>query len=167
MSLAADPAFGPAPVIRRARVEPEWIDYNGHMNVAYYLLAFDQAYDDFMDRIGLDAAYRERTGGSVFAVESHLTYGQELLPDSPLAITLQLLALDPKKLHVFMRMFHAEEGYQAATGEFLSLHVDLNTRRTAPMGPEPMARVEAMWDSHKALERPPEAGKGIALKRPG
>jgi acyl-CoA thioester hydrolase len=162
-----DERFDEDLVIRRAHVRPEWIDYNGHMNVAYYLLAFDHAYDDFMDAVGLGAAYRARTGGTVFAVESHLTYGQELLEGSPIAVTMQLLALDPKKLHVFMRMFHAEEGYQAATGEFLSLHVDLNTRRTAPLAAEVMTKLEAMWARHKDLPRPPEAGRGIALKKPG
>jgi acyl-CoA thioester hydrolase len=151
--------------LHRTPVLPEWIDYNGHMNVAYYLLAFDQAFDVFMQRIGLDATRRAETGNTIFSVEAHITYGQEVLEGAPLAISLQLLGWQPKKLNTFMRMYHAEEGFLAATVEWMSLHVDLNTRRAAPMPPEVIDKVEALWEQHKDLPRPPEAGKGIALKR--
>ncbi len=155
--------FDAALELHRTEVQSDWVDYNGHMNVAYYILAFDRAYDRFMEHIGLDAAYRARTGGTIFAVEAHVTYGQELLEGAPLAISLQLLGWQPKKLNTFLRMYHAEEGYLAATVEWMSLHVDLNTRRTAPLGAEVAARVEQLWQTHKDLPRPPQAGRGIAL----
>ncbi len=65
-------------------VRPEWIDYNGHMNVAYYVLAFDLATDSFFDFLGLDEAYRETSGNSTFAVEAHITYQRELAEGDPL-----------------------------------------------------------------------------------
>lgn len=152
----------------RAVVLPEWIDQNGHMNVAYYVLAFDHATDVFFDYIGLDDDYRRQTGGSTFAVESYVTYQREVIEGDPLRITTQLLAYDSKRLHFFHQMFHAADGYLAATSEWLNLHVDLNIRRVAPM-PEPIQeRLAALWAKHKALAVPEEAGrsvKGIDLPR--
>lgn len=152
----------------RAVVLPEWIDQNGHMNVAYYVLAFDHATDVFFDYIGLDDDYRRQTGGSTFAVESYVTYQREVIQGDPLRITTRLLAYDPKRLHFFHQMFHATEGYLAATSEWLNLHVDLNIRRVSPM-PEPIQhRLAAIWGKHKTLAVPKEAGrsvKGIDLPR--
>ena len=155
--------FDAALELQRTHVQPEWVDYNGHMNVGYYVVAFDQAFDLFMDRIGIDAAYRERTGGTIFSVEAHVSYLRELLPDAPIAVTLQLLGWDAKKLNIFLRMYHIDDGFLAATVEWMSLHVDLNTRRAAPMAPEVAARVEQVWQTHKDLPRPPHAGRGISL----
>src|SRR3546814_11135356 len=72
----------------RAVVLPEWIDYNGHMNVDYYLLAFDQATDLFFDHLGLGAAHRAATGGSTFAGDIHLTYRRELREGDPLRVKI-------------------------------------------------------------------------------
>lgn len=64
----------PAPLdLRQGVVRPEWLDDNGHMNVAYYVLAFDHACDDFLDTIGMTDAYRARSGGTTFAAELHIT----------------------------------------------------------------------------------------------
>ncbi|TQV70812.1 thioesterase family protein [Denitrobaculum tricleocarpae] len=151
----------------RTEVLPEWIDVNGHMNVAYYVLAFDHATDLFFDYIGLDDAYREQTGGSTFAVESYVTYQREVMLGDPLRITTQLLAYDPKRLHFFHQMYHAREGYLAATSEWLNLHIDLNIRRVAPM-PEPIQRrLAAIWAKHETLDIPKEAGRSVrGIDRP-
>lgn len=150
--------------LKRLNVEPGWIDYNGHMNVAYYLVAFDRAYDVFMDRIGLDQAFRDRTGGSLFAVEAHVSYLGELQVDAPLVMSLQLVDYDRKRLHTFLRMHHAEEGFLAATVEWMSLYVDLGSRRVSRMPDEIFAEVEAVARAQAALPRPPTAGKGIAMR---
>lgn len=146
----------------RAVVQPEWIDYNGHMNVAYYLLAFDHATDAFFDYLGLDAAHRQATGGSTFAGDIHLTYQREVRQGDPLRITSQLLGYDDKRLRFFQRMYHAEEGFLAATMESLSLYVDLNRRRVA-LFPEAISRrLAAVFAAHRGLPLPPEAGRVIA-----
>ncbi|GAB4177633.1 MAG: thioesterase family protein [Thalassobaculales bacterium] len=147
-----------------ARVEAAHVDYNGHMNVAYYMLFFDRATDAMLERLGLGAAYRAATGHSVFAVEAHITYGREVLEGAPLAIDSRLLAADAKRLHMFHRMTQAEAGFQAATCEFAILHVDLASRRTAPFPPEiaaalPAAVGDAPW--------PAEAGRAVGFARRG
>src|SRR5208282_2490885 len=90
----------------RATVLPEWIDYNGHLNVAYYLLAFDRASDHLLDQLGLGEAYRRATGHSIYVLEAHLTYEHELKLGDALAVTSQLIDADRKRLHVFHRMYH-------------------------------------------------------------
>lgn len=146
----------------RATVLPEWIDYNGHMNVAYYVLAFDQATDVLFDYLGLDEDYRVATGCSTFAVESHVTYLQETAQGDPLRFSTQLLAYDEKRLRFFHRMYHQTEGYLAATSEWLSLHVNLADRRVAPMPDTILRRVADVYEAHARLGTPDEAGKAIA-----
>lgn len=142
-------------------VRPEWIDYNGHMNVAYYILAFDHATDIFFDRIGLDSEYRTGGHGTTFAVESHVTYQRELHEGDPLRFTTQLLGFDQKRLHFFHRMYHADKNYLAATSEWLSLHIDLETRRVGPFRAEILSRFAALMDRHSRLPWPEEAGRTI------
>lgn len=152
--------------VKRLTVQPDWIDYNGHMNVAYYLFAFDRGYDVFMDRIGVDQAFRERTGGTIFTGEAHVSYHAELKLGAPLALTLQVVGYDRKRLHTFMTMRHAEEDYLAATVEWMSLFVDLNTRRVAEMPDEIFAVVDAIGREHAVLPRPAAVGKSIAMPAP-
>lgn len=157
----------PAPlVLHREVVRPDWIDYNGHMNVAYYLLAFDHACDAFLDFVGMDTAHRGRTGGTTFAVDCHLTYQREVTEGTPLRFASQLLDFDQKRIHHFHWMYHAHEDYVAATCEWLSLHVDLATRRVAPIPPPVADRLAETLESHRGLPRPPEAGRGIAMPAP-
>ena len=145
----------------RATVQPEWIDYNGHMNVAYYLLAFDQATDIFFDLLGLNAAHREATGGTTFAGDIHLTYPREVKQGDPLRITSQLLGFDEKRLRFIQHMYHADEGFLAATMESLSLYVDLNRRRVSAFPESIRARLEETFAAHRCLPVPPEAGRVI------
>ena len=152
-------------VLHREAVRQDWIDYNDHMNVAYYVLAFDHATDAFFDYIGLDDAYREETGGSTFAAEAHVTYKREVTAGDPLSFTTQILDYDSKRLHFMHHMYHEEEGFLAATSEWLSLHVDLSARRVCAMAPEILSRVAAIAAAHSRLPIPPEAGRVITVPK--
>lgn len=149
----------------RTTVPPEWIDYNGHMNVAYYVLAFDKATDGLLDHLGLGEAYRRATNHSFYALEAHVTYDRELKLGAPLTIDTQLIDADDKRLHFFHRMTHAEAGYLAATNELMGLHVDLGGPRAAAMPPEAQAAVARLLAAHRDLPAPPQLGRRIALKR--
>ena len=153
-----------APLDRyRDVVRPEWIDHNGHMNMGYYLVVFDLATDEFMRWIGLDAGHRDARRVTTFCLEAHVTYHREVREGDPLRFTTQLLAHDAKRLHYIHAMYHATEGYLASTNELMSLHVDLATRRGAPMAPEITARLAAIQAAHDKVERPPQAGRRIGL----
>ena len=151
-----------APLDRyRGLVLPEWIDYNGHMNLAYYLMAFDHATDLFFDHVGLDRRYREESNGSTFAAEVHLCYQREVHQGDPLRITTELLAYDEKRLRFFHRMIHAQEGYQAATMENVALHIDLDLRRVAPMPDAITRRLADFLAAQGDRDLPEEAGRAI------
>ena len=145
-------------VCPQRRVERAWIDYNGHMNMAYYNLVFDQALDRVFDELGIGAEYVRDCGGSCFTVEIHVSYAQELKLDDPIRVTFQLLDWDEKRLHFFGEMYHAQEGYLAATSEQLSLHVDMGTRKAGPFPADVQHRITAMMDAHRHLDIPAQVG---------
>ena len=145
-------------------VLPEWIDYNGHMNVAYYVLAFDHATDAFLDYVGLDQTYKKDANCTTFVVEMNVCYKGEVLEGDELRFTTQVLNSDEKRLHYFHRMYHAQKGYLAATNEIMTVHISLATRRVAPMCDDILKRVETVRDRHKILPLPEQAGRLIAIQ---
>jgi acyl-CoA thioester hydrolase len=151
--------------LHRESVDPAWIDYNGHMNLAYYMLAFDHATDAFFDYIGLGAAYLKANNCSTFTLEAHITYDRELMSGDPMRFETQLLDHDAKRLHYMHMMYHAEEGYLASTNELISLHVDMTARRSSPMPQSVVAQLDQVAAAHSALTRPPQAGRVISLGR--
>jgi acyl-CoA thioester hydrolase len=151
--------------LHRDTVRPEWIDFNGHMNVAYYVLAFDGATDKFFDWLGLDEAYRQKTNRSSFTLESHIMYLREVTLGDPLRFTTQLIDHDAKRIHYFHRMFHARDGYLASTIEAMSAHIDLGLRRTVALGPPDDARIVELGAAHARLPRPEQCGRVIGIRR--
>lgn len=147
-------------------VRPDWIDYNGHMNVAYYVLAFDFATDALWDYLGLTDAYRDASGQSTFAAEEHVTYQREVREGDPLRFSCQLVAWDKKRIHHFHRMYHADEGYLAATIESMSLCVDLKSRRVTEFGAEIQSKLHGLMAEHQFLPRPEQLGRVIQVKNP-
>lgn len=164
--MAQAPLNNDGPIIcPEQRVEQAWIDYNGHMNMAFYNLAFDRALDHVYDLLGIGAEHVAAGGGSCFTLETHVNYLQELLLDDPIRVDFQLLDRDAKRLHFFEHMYHAEEGYLAATSEQLALHVDMGSRRAAPFADDVMTRVDSLFEAHRRLDRPEQAGRVIAIRR--
>jgi len=149
----------------RTQVEPDWIDYNGHLNVAYYHLVFDRATDKFLEHLGLGEASARKGLGSMFALEDHITYQRELKLGDEVRVTLQLLDVDDKRAHYFLRMFHADQDYLAATCEHLSSYVDFQTRRSAPMPAGTRAKLKELQEAHRALPRPQQASQIIGIRR--
>lgn len=152
--------------VYRAPVDAAWIDYNGHMNVAYYMLMFDRATDVLFDRLGLGAAYRQRTNHTLFVLEAHITYEREVKEGDMLRIATQLIDADAKRLHLFHTMYHEAEGYRAATNELLTLHVDLAGPTARSFAAAERAAVDAMLDEHRRLGRPARLGRVIGIRRP-
>ena len=154
--------------LHRGNIRSEWIDYNGHMNVAYYVLVFDQGTDAFLDYLGMDADYREHSGNSTYVLESHITYERELKEGEAYRVTTQLLDWDAKRLHYFERLYREADDTLAATTEIMLMHMDMGTVRSAPMPAEIQANVASLMEAHAALPRPPQAGRviGIGAGRP-
>ena len=156
----------PAPLkLYKGLIVPEWIDYNGHMNVAYYVLVFDRATDDFFDFMGLTAAYRATGNVSAFTAEMHVNYIREVKVGDEVSVTTQLLGYDEKRFHYFHRMYNAEQRYLVATSELLCLYVDMNMRRVAQIPPPIMDRLAEIKQSHAVLPIPEEVGSVMKIKR--
>ncbi len=145
-------------------VRPEWIDYNGHMNVGYYGLVFDHATDDFLDSLLLDRPHRAEHRVTTFTLEAHFTYQSEVLEGDRLRFTTQLLGFDEKRIHYLHRMFRERDDVLSATNELMSLHVSKDTRRGSPMRPEVLERLRAVQRAHATLEVPVESGRVIGLR---
>jgi acyl-CoA thioester hydrolase len=153
-----------APIVcPERRVEAAWIDYNGHMNMAYYNVVFDQALDVVFDDLGIGAAYVRAGAGSCFTVEVHVTYLEELKLGDPLRVTYQLLDWDEKRLHFFAALHHAESGYLAATSEQMSLHVDMRSRKAAPFPAAAQQRIAVLMGVHHDLPRPEQVGHVMGI----
>ena len=154
----------PPLVIHKATVKPEWIDYNGHLNMAYYILLFDNATDRFFDLIDLGVDYVNRSQHSAFVLETHVTYQREVSLDDPLRFTLQLIDADEKCLHYYLEMFHAEHGFRASTSEQIAIHIDLSKRRPKPFPKVMKQQIDLVLKSHADLPEPDNLGRSIGLR---
>jgi len=153
----------PAPLeLWHETVREEWIDYNGHMNVAYYMLIFDHAVEALFDYVGLGRDYRMRTSGTTFTVEAHITYDRELVAGDEARCTARLLGCDEKRVHHYYEMFHGD-GYLAATVEFMSLHVDLEVRKATPFPDDIRAKLAEVLAAHAELEVPERVGRALRI----
>ena len=144
-------------------VLPEWVDANRHMNDGYYAVAFGEASWRVQDHLGLHAEYRERTGGTLYSVEAHLTWARELVLGQRLHIDSLVLGVDAKRLRVFHRLFATGERYAAATMDVMMLHVVQGEDgvQTMPFPADVARDLERVAAEHAALEVPEEAGRAV------
>ncbi|MFQ5534244.1 MAG: thioesterase family protein [Sphingomonadales bacterium] len=158
-------AQNPPLEIFETTIRPEWIDYNGHMNVAYYLLVFDKAVDKLLESIGMGKDYTDAGRGAAFSLECHITYQREVLEGDPVRVTVQMLDLDSKSMHFFLRMHHAEKGFLVATCEQMGIHVDIKVRKSAPFPTSTHQKLRQMLEGHQGLPRPVESSRPMGIRR--
>src|ERR1700722_5935092 len=145
-------------------VRPEWIDSNGHMNLAYYVVVFDLGTDRLYDALGIGNTYPEATGNFCFTAETHTLYEREVRLGEKLRVATTLLGVDAKRLHYFHEMFHAVDGHRVAAQQLLALHIDMRVRRVAPFPPDRLAAIEAGLRTQG--DRPLPAGVGRRIELP-
>ncbi|MBA0053974.1 thioesterase [Streptomyces sp. AJS327] len=139
-------------------VRPEWIDYNGHMSEAFYVLVFGHATDMMMAETGLGSGYRERTGCSLYTVEAHVRYLREVEEGAELTVRTRVLGVDSKKLRFTHEMYVGEvDGDPVATTELLGVHVDQGAGGSAPFPDEVRDRFRELVEK----EPPAWAGRSI------
>ena len=144
-------------------VEPSWLDYNQHMNVAYYSLAFDQASEELVMEFGMGLAYVESTQNSWMVLEAHLTYQNEARLDERLRIESRVIDFNLKLAHIYQEMYRDE--VLLATAEQMMLHVSLETRRAKPFPADILQRLTALQARHAASPTPAAIGRRIGIKR--
>jgi acyl-CoA thioester hydrolase len=161
---AGDDLLRPVPFLSSVmQIEPQWIDYNGHLNMAYYNVMFDRALDELWLRFGIGPDYKKARHGSTFTAECHVRYLREIHLGDPVQISMLLVEADEKRLHTFEELRHATEGWLSATSETIHIHIDMSARKTAPFPPDIRARIEAVAKAHSAVARPEGIGRKIAM----
>ncbi|GKY88548.1 thioesterase family protein [Sinisalibacter aestuarii] len=144
-------------------IVPEWIDFNGHMNMAFYNVLFDRASDEFYQLIGLGEPYVAR-GFTTYTAEFHIRYLRELHLGQQVRVRSWLLDHDEKRFHTWQEIRH-EDGWIAATGETLALHIDMSGPRVVPFPDDIAAGMDAFAAAHGRPDRPEGAGSAIGIPR--
>jgi acyl-CoA thioester hydrolase len=144
-------------------VLPEWIDANGHMNLAYYVVLFDQATDVLYDALGFGQAYRDATPYSTFTAETHTLYERELRVGERVRVVAHLLGADAKRMHYFHEMFHTEGGHRVAAQELIALHIDMRVRRVTPFPPDRRAVLANALRARAGMKLPHGVGRRITM----
>lgn len=162
MTLADDDV--PAPFLSSVmQIEPQWIDYNGHLNMAYYNVMFDRAIDELWLQLGIGPRYLKERRHSTFTAECHVRYLREIHLGDPAQVAILLVASDEKRLHTFEELRHATEGWLSATSENMTVHVDMSARKAAPFPTDIRARIDAVARAHAAVTRPEGIGRKIGM----
>jgi acyl-CoA thioester hydrolase len=156
----------PSPIISEPyAIENQWIDYNGHFNMAYYNVLFDKDSDVALALVGLGPAYVEKTGNSYFTLEAHISYLRELTVHDRVRISTQFLDYDAKRLHYLQQMLHADEGWVACVTENIVMHVDLSTKKSSPFPVDVLEKIKFAHAAHKKLSIPLQVGHKIGIPR--
>ena len=145
-------------------VEKGWIDYNNHLNMGYYTVVFDRASDELWDWIGFGERYVAETNHTTFAAEFNVRYLREVKLGDRLYSRIRIIDHDEKRFHTFQELYH-EDGWLSATGEGLTLHVDLGGPKVAPMPEHIHARIRAMAEANAKLPPPEGVGRSVGLRR--
>jgi acyl-CoA thioester hydrolase len=154
-----------APFVSRIMgIEKDWIDYNGHLNMAYYNVLFDRGSDEAFELLGLGPVYARERRLTTYTAEIHVCYLRELHLDHKIEVVFHLLDFDAKRLHAYQEIRHVD-GWLAATCESMSLHVDMTGPKVASFPPDIMASLEAMREAHASLPRPERTGRSIGIRR--
>jgi acyl-CoA thioester hydrolase len=154
----------PAPFLSSVmQIEPQWIDYNGHLNMAYYNVMFDRAIDELWAELGIGPPYMKARHGSTFTAECHVRYLREIHLGDPVQVSILLLGADEKRLHTFEELRHAGEGWVSATSENMTIHIDMKARKTAPFPADIRARIDSVAQAHSSVARPEGIGRSIGM----
>ena len=149
-----------------ATVKPDWIDYNGHMNMGYYLVAFDQiATDGFYDYLGIGVEHKQALGNSTFSLAANIDFIAEVMEGDELRFTTQLVDYDHKRLHFIHCLYHAEQGYLAATNENLGMYIDMSSRRSTSFDEQQMARFQQELELGQQHGRPEQLSRTLGIRR--
>lgn len=147
----------------RTAILPEWVDYNNHLRDAFYLLIFSYATDALMDRIGLDEPGRTRTGHTLYTLECHLNYLNEVKLGSEVEVRTHLLAYDRKRLHVHLGLYRPGDEQLLAASEQMLMNIDHAAGRSAPFDEAVLPQIQALHEMQKDLPRPIHIGRVIGL----
>lgn len=145
-------------------VVPEWIDFNGHMNMAYYNVLFDRCADEVYPTMGFGPDYAASRKLTTYTAEFHVCYVRELHEGDEVRCTFQLIDFDEKRFHSYQEIWH-KDGWLAATAEALTLHIDMTGPRVTAMPEDITKNMQKLHADHAQLPRPERVERSIAIHR--
>lgn len=155
-----------APIISIQTVKQQWIDYNGHMNIAYYTMAFDQAFDAFLsEQFGVDEKYIKHNQIGPFALQSQYTYLAEMHEGETFSTSVRVFDYDYKRIHLFSEIYRGRDNLLSATCESLSMNVNLQSRKSEAYPNDILKMIEDSYQSTKHLPVPQQIGQQIGIRR--
>jgi acyl-CoA thioester hydrolase len=155
-----------AELVYRTALAPEWIDYNGHLRDAYYGLIVSYASDALMDRLGMDAAYRERTRNTLYTVEMHVHYLREVKKNDIVLVNVRMLGADQKRIHAAFDVVREGDAVVAAGAELMLLHVHQGESvTTTAFPPEVTSAIAALLASTAGAPEVAPGSRRMELRR--
>ena len=140
--------------LKTGRIKSEWTDYNGHMNLAFYIHLFDASWEVLLEKFNIGEHSAKIEKRTTFAVESHTTYDMEVKVGDEVDMNLLFIDFDKKRIVYKLEMIHKSEKYLAATTEVCSLYVDLSTRKVTEFEDSKRKLIQEFIDSHKDQFKP-------------
>lgn len=147
----------------KTTIIPDWVDYNGHLRDAFYLLIFSYATDALMDQLGMDSNNREASGNSLFTLELHLNYLHEVKLGAEVEVHTQIIGHDRKRLHLYHSLHLVGGEKELAGNEQMLLHVDLAGPRSAPFSEPVLDKLRNITAQQSDLPKPAFIGRVIGL----
>ena len=132
------------------KIIKEWTDYNGHMNLSYYILVFDMGAEVILSKFKMGEHSAKTTKKSTMVVETHTTYSQEVKEGDEVDIFLSHFDHDNKRLHYKLEMYERTKKALSATTEVLSLYIDLNKRKVAEFEEEKVKIMNEFINQNKS-----------------
>ncbi|WP_375173570.1 thioesterase family protein [Pseudooceanicola sp.] len=145
-------------------IKPDWIDQNGHLNMAYYGVLFDTGVDELAKMFGLGWDYTAGGTHTTYSAEFRIRYVRELHLGDRVRVSFRLLDVGPKAYHFCQELFH-QDGWVAATGEGISLHIDQSGPRVAPYPEAVKAKLDAVLAEHAKLPVPDWVGAPMRIRK--
>ncbi len=150
-------------ISKKYKVLPEWIDYNGHMNVMYYTKVFDEAVDEFLEKnINMGPHYTKKRGHGPYAAQTQYTYLSELLENDDFIINVQVVNFDRKKMHLFLEIIKLLNNSLISTCETLLINVDLSTRKSTFYDDDIIKKLDSLLSKNRFVSK--FLGKKIEIK---
>ncbi len=149
----------------KVEIKPEWMDHNGHLNVAYFVLAFDYATDAVYEEWEIGEHYPDDSGCSVYTLGMDVDYLAELFAGDEVIVSTQLLDWDHKRIHYYHRMLNAKTNEVVAVNECLVMNVHLESRRSAPFPETVQKKLNQVMDEQEGLEKPEKSGRRLSIRK--
>jgi acyl-CoA thioester hydrolase len=137
-------------LLSTTKIINDWTDYNGHMNLAFYILVFDKGAEEILSKFKMGEQSAKTTKKSTMAVESHTTYNNEVKENEKVDVYLSYFDHDKKRLHYKLEMYEKSKNILSATTEVLSLYIDLNIRKVAEFENEKLQIMDQFIEENKS-----------------